>query len=117
MTHPMRDPQVSGSDPAAVPDPEPAAAGAPPRRPPTAVGAADGPGGGGGDGPLPVDLVEPLMDTDLDPVIARRLERAGVITIADLAASSIRIDAVDLTSTQRRALRVWLARRFRALTG
>lgn len=66
---------------------------------------------------MPVEFVEPLMDTDLDPAIARRLERAGVITIADLAASSIRIDAVDLTPSQRRALRVWLARRIRGITG
>ncbi len=88
------------------PEPEPAAHGAPPRRPPTAVGAADGPGDGWNE--LLARLTVPLMDTDLSPAISRRLERRGLMTIADLVTSNAHIQDLDLDDRERKHLRRWL---------
>jgi hypothetical protein len=92
---------------ARTPEPESEGSGRPPRVPRTSIGAPGVPPEG-----IP-DLDIPFFEHDLDPRIARALERAGLHTVRELVEDDRRIAAMRLSNAQHRELRRWLKAFFR----
>lgn len=98
--------------------PQPAAVGSPPRKPPTAVGAAEEPPQSGGwHDPRSIgdlirtlvgELAMPLVHTSFSPETKRALSEAGIRTLADLLrVSDARMTRLGIDEPTRKFVVEW----------
>lgn len=100
------DHHVTDTDDLTEPEPEPAAAGVPPGRPPIAVGTSGR--DEGEDRPPPIPLGLPIMESDLPRDVVEVFRKAGIITFGDLLADGRDLSAFRLSLVDRRRVRRWL---------